>query len=222
MGVTIYKFLVIELFGLKMKKLKYFSAKNENYIIIYQLIYKMNAYREFCQAQQLLIELFAMADSLDQQNINDIKNELNFHINQMLTANNPLPIVQPVQPNHNHIQPQVNHIQPHQNLDEIVVIRPITRSRRIVPNANIQKSKVISKKKLQESCPHECAICQETPKYKDALCTDCSHYYCKTCWQDWMNAPGSSKNCPICRNNAPRITIYKERAMRQRQLVIEL
>jgi hypothetical protein len=76
----------------------------------------------------------------------------------------------------------------------------------------LEKVKVIAKKKLEEACPSECAICQETPKYKDAVCTECDHYYCKDCWNGWMNAVGSNKKCPTCRKDMPRTTSYKTRA----------
>lgn len=76
----------------------------------------------------------------------------------------------------------------------------------------LEKTKVIAKKKLEEACPTECAICQETPKYKDAVCTDCTHYYCKTCWSGWMTTDGSNKSCPTCRKDLPKVTSYKARA----------
>lgn len=75
-----------------------------------------------------------------------------------------------------------------------------------------EKTKVMAKKKLEEDCPAECAICQETPKNKDAVCTDCSHWYCKSCWSGWMNTPGSNKSCPTCRNDTPKITSFRARA----------
>jgi Zinc finger, C3HC4 type (RING finger) len=76
----------------------------------------------------------------------------------------------------------------------------------------LEKAKVIAKKKLDSNCPSECSVCQETPKYKDAICTECEHYYCKTCWTSWMNAIGSNKKCPTCRKDMPRTTSYKARA----------
>ena len=75
-----------------------------------------------------------------------------------------------------------------------------------------EKSKVISVKKLNEPCPDECAICQEQPKMKDAVCTECKHYFCKVCWTDWMNAPTGNKKCPTCRKDMPRVTSFKARA----------
>jgi hypothetical protein len=76
----------------------------------------------------------------------------------------------------------------------------------------LEKTVVIAKKKLDTECPTQCAICQETPKYKDAVCTECEHYYCKTCWSGWMNAARSNKKCPTCRKDMPRTTSYKARA----------
>lgn len=78
----------------------------------------------------------------------------------------------------------------------------------------MEKSNVIAKKKLEEVTPMECAICQETPKYKDAVCTECQHYYCKACWQTWMNAPESNRSCPTCRKDMPTVTSFRARASR--------
>ena len=73
-------------------------------------------------------------------------------------------------------------------------------------------SKVMDKKKIEEPCPNECVICQETPKYKDAVCTDCNHYYCKLCWDAWMSAPTSNHTCPTCRKVSPKGTTFRVRA----------
>ena len=86
-------------------------------------------------------------------------------------------------------------------------------------NNPIERSKVIARRKLEEPCPMECSICQETPKYKDAICTECNHYYCKGCWESWMNAEGSNKKCPTCRKDMPRITVFKGRAPNRRHVV---
>jgi hypothetical protein len=86
-------------------------------------------------------------------------------------------------------------------------------------NNLIERSKVIARRKLEEACPAECSVCQETPKYKDAVYTECSHYYCKGCWESWMNAEGSNKKCPTCRKDMPRITVFKGRAPNRRHVV---
>jgi hypothetical protein len=85
----------------------------------------------------------------------------------------------------------------------------VTQPARVVTPST---SKVMAKSKLEELCPTECAICQETPKYKDALCTDCDHYYCKACWDVWMKTPTSNHTCPTCRKSDPKTTIFRMRA----------
>jgi hypothetical protein len=82
-----------------------------------------------------------------------------------------------------------------------------------------ERSKVIARRKLEEPCPAECSICQETPKYKDAVCTECNHYYCKECLENWMNADGSNKKCPTCRKDIQVITSFKGRAPNRRHVV---
>lgn len=89
---------------------------------------------------------------------------------------------------------------------------PLRPSTRYNP---LEKTVVVAKKKLNTDCPSECSICQETPKFKDAVCTECDHYYCKTCWTGWMNAPGSNKKCPSCRKDMPKTTAYKARASKK-------
>jgi len=84
------------------------------------------------------------------------------------------------------------------------VIQPRTRYN------PLEKTKVVAKAKLEETI--DCAICQETPKVKDCILTECNHYYCKGCWNGWMNAERSNKKCPTCRKDMPRITSFKARA----------
>jgi hypothetical protein len=87
-----------------------------------------------------------------------------------------------------------------------------TTARRSNP---LEKSKTVAQNKLQKCCPTECAICQEVPKYKDAVQTECGHYYCKVCWQSWMNAPGSNHKCPTCRKDIPRTISFIARKTKQ-------
>jgi len=89
---------------------------------------------------------------------------------------------------------------------------PTPQQNQIVRNNPLEKSKVISKKKLDELCPIDCPICQDIPKYNDAILTECGHYYCKKCWGEWMNARGSHYNCPYCRKDMPKTTYFKARA----------
>jgi hypothetical protein len=107
-------------------------------------------------------------------------------------------------------------------LDQSFVYNPPIYNPPIYNRLSVQRderSKVIARRKLEEPCPTECSICQETPKYKDAVCTDCIHYYCKGCWESWMNAEGSNKKCPTCRKDMPGITSFKGRAPNRRHVV---
>ncbi len=101
-------------------------------------------------------------------------------------------------------------------------VNPPIYRRLYVPMINdqpVERSKVIARRKLEEPCPTECSVCQEVPKYKDAVCTECNHYYCKGCWENWMTTEGSNKKCPTCRKDMPRITIFKGRAPNRRNVV---
>jgi hypothetical protein len=111
-------------------------------------------------------------------------------------------------------------------LDQSFTINPpiyhrlfVERDISLVTRNHGVRSKVIARRKLEEPCPTECSICQETPKYKDAVCTECIHYYCKECWETWMNAEGSNKKCPTCRKDMPIITSFKGRAPNRRHVV---
>ena len=86
-----------------------------------------------------------------------------------------------------------------------------TVSQPLVRRNPLEKTITIAKKKLEEDCPNDCAICQERPKFKNAVCTECEHYYCKTCWTGWMNAERSNKTCPTCRKEMPKITTFRAR-----------
>ena len=82
-------------------------------------------------------------------------------------------------------------------------------------NNPLEKCKAVSKKMLEEKCPSQCAICQDIPKHKDAICTECNHYYCKECWEQWMNTVNGRKYCPTCRKSMPRITSYRARVAKK-------
>jgi hypothetical protein len=79
----------------------------------------------------------------------------------------------------------------------------------VAPNLSLENTQIININMFNEYCPNDCAICQEIPKYKDAIRTECNHYYCKTCWESWMAATSSNKKCPTCRKNTPTVTIFK-------------
>ena len=111
-------------------------------------------------------------------------------------------------------------------LDQPYIVNPpiyrrlfVERDTELANRNYIVRSKVIARIKLEESCPSECSICQETPKYKDAVCTGCNHYYCKECLENWMNADGSNKKCPTCRKDIQVITSFKGRAPNRRHVV---
>ncbi len=99
--------------------------------------------------------------------------------------------------------------------------RQLATAPQVQPAPRIQPShrkkvaavKVLSKKGLEESCLSECSICNDRPKYKNALLTECKHYYCRDCWNEWMHY---STTCPTCRMNTPRTTSFKGRAARKR------
>jgi hypothetical protein len=88
-------------------------------------------------------------------------------------------------------------------------IRALTMFSRYISPDPLEETEIIDCSVLEEYCPNECVICQEIPKYKDAIRTECNHYYCKTCWKSWMNATSANKNCPTCRRNRPTVTIFK-------------
>jgi len=105
------------------------------------------------------------------------------------------------------------------NAQPFTVNPTIYRRLYVAPRPSVERSKVIARRKLEEPCPAECSVCQETPKYKDAVCTECNHYYCKGCWESWMNTAGSNKKCPTCRKDMPRVTTFKGRAPNRRNVV---
>jgi len=127
------------------------------------------------------------ARRLEENRIRDEQRQRNFienvtRLQQRMTAPPPLDVIQPTP----------------------AVIQPSTR------NNPLEKTKVVAKAKLEETI--DCAICQETPKVKDCILTECNHYFCKGCWNGWMNAERSNKTCPTCRKEMPRITSFKARA----------
>lgn len=85
----------------------------------------------------------------------------------------------------------------------------ITMFNRYISPDPQENTQIIDSSMLEEYCANECVICQEIPKYKHALRTECNHYYCKSCWESWMNATSTNKNCPTCRKNKPAVTTFK-------------
>lgn len=163
----------------------------------------MSAHREFFEAQQMLNNIFYTGHMISDANVDWLISQLREQTYRMVRYN----------------------LEQH-NRSSIATTRPIpivpTQVFTPPPRRNpLEKSKVIAKKKLEEACPQECAVCQDIPKYKDAVCTDCNHYYCKSCWSSWMNAERSNKKCPTCRKDMPRTTSFKARVTKRRTLIIE-
>jgi len=164
------------------------------------------SHREFFEAQQILNTLFQSGHMIDETHRQFLFDQLVVHARRMVGGN----LVAS--------RPQIP-IQPQTQTSTSVRTQP-PRSNQTIRNP-LEKTVVIAKKKLETACPEICAICQETPKYKDAVCTECNHYYCKPCWESWMNAPRSNKNCPTCRKEMPRTTSYKPRATKRPLIIIE-
>jgi len=167
----------------------------------------MSAHREFFEAQQSLNNLFHTGHRISNANVDWLISQLREHAYRMVRYNIE---------EHNRLTiaptPPVQHTPP---------VRPTPRAPVPVRRNPLEKSKVIAKKKLEETCPGSCAVCLETPKHKDAVCTECNHYFCKDCWNSWMNAERSNKKCPTCRKDMPRITYFKARATKPRLIIVE-
>lgn len=96
---------------------------------------------------------------------------------------------------------------PIRNDEPIMALNMLTRY--LSPPDPVENTQIIDRSMLEEYCPNECVICQEIPKYKAAICTECNHYYCKTCWASWMNVTSTNKSCPTCRKDRPTVTAFK-------------
>lgn len=162
----------------------------------------MSAQNDFAQAVAMLSSLNTISQSThgSDANLEYLQNELFARIRTMVSNNR-------FNAFHQHaIERDMRHATP-------IVPQPVRTDVQPPTRRNpLEKIKVIAKNKLEEASPNECAICQDTPKFKDAVCTECGHNYCKTCWAGWMNAERSNKACPVCRKEMPRITTFKARA----------
>lgn len=164
------------------------------------------SHREFFEAQQILNTLFQSGHMIGELSREFLFDQLVVNARRMVSGNLVMS---------RHQIP----IQPQTQTSTLVRTQP-PRSNQIIRNP-LEKTVVIAKKKLETACPEACAICQETPKYKDAVCTECKHYYCKSCWESWMNTPRSNRSCPTCRKDMPRTTSYKPRATKRPLIIIE-
>jgi hypothetical protein len=203
----------------------------------------MSAENDFAQAVAMLSSLNTISQSAhgSDANLEYLQNELFNRIRSMVSNNRRDAIRQQNviryarQLEENRIrdeQRQRNFIENVTRLQQMTATTtpiPVSRtvSRPPVRSNPLENIAIVAKKKLEDDCPNDCAICQERPKFKDAVCTECEHYYCKTCWTGWMDAEGSNKSCPTCRKEMPRTTSYKARASskpvaaRARPMIIE-
>lgn len=187
----------------------------------------MSAENDFAQAVAMLSDLNTISQSahVSDANLEGLRNELFYTIGRMISNNrrgtirqqNAIRRARQIEENRirdehrqrNFIE-NVTHIQ--QLLTATTTPIPVSGavSRQTARYNPCEKTKVIAKAKLEETI--DCAICQETPKVKDCILTECNHYFCKGCWNRWMNVERSNKKCPTCRKDMPRITSFKARA----------
>ena len=162
----------------------------------------MSAQEEFSEANRLLETLFHTGHRISSANVNWLILQLTERAHRMVNFN----------------ARDLSRIEGRRTYFQRTQVPSNRRVRQRLPITStatpLEKSKVIAKRKLEEPIPTECAICQEIPKYKDAVFTECDHYYCKACWQTWMNAPESNRSCPTCRKDMPTITSFRARASR--------
>jgi hypothetical protein len=180
----------------------------------------MSAQNDFAQAVAMLSSLNTISQSTHGSgaNLEYLQNALFARISSMVSNNRREALLQ-----QDAIQrAQLDAIREHaqrralqQRLTATTTPIPVSGTISHNPRYNpLEKTKVVSKSKLEETI--DCAICQESPKVKDCILTDCGHHYCKTCWNGWMNAERSNKKCPTCRKEMPRITSFKARASSKR------
>lgn len=94
------------------------------------------------------------------------------------------------------------------------------RNRRAGVESNAEKTIALSKSKLENTVT--CAVCLEAPQVKDCIQTECGHYYCKNCWNGWINSERSNKSCPVCRMKTPKIVSFRGYAPRKRATTREV
>ena len=77
-------------------------------------------------------------------------------------------------------------------------------------NKNISKTVI---NPLISKQTHECAICFEIPPFSKTLKTNCGHYFCRDCYNNWSNTCSNSKQflkttCPCCRKINPSSSLF--------------
>jgi hypothetical protein len=176
----------------------------------------MSAQNDFAQVITMLTNLNTISQNTNssEANLTHLRNELSYAIGRMVSNNRNEAFRQQDFIRHQRALEQ-HRIRDHERQMTaphppavVQPVRVVTQPRtRYNP---LEKTKVIAKAKLEETI--DCAICHETPKVKDCILTECNHYFCKGCWNGWMNAQRSNKNCPTCRKDMPRITSFRARA----------
>ena len=70
----------------------------------------------------------------------------------------------------------------------------------------------VNKLKMQDK---ECNICFEIPEFKNLVVTNCNHYFCRLCYDNWtVNLINSNKlniTCPCCRFNNPSLKQFTQK-----------
>jgi hypothetical protein len=186
----------------------------------------MSAENDFAQAVAMLSSLNTISQSAhgSDANLEYLQNELFYTIRRMV-SNNRRDAIRQQDANRRARQLEENRIRDEQRQRNFIenvtrLQQRLTATTTPIPVSGtishepirynpLEKTKVVAKAKLEETI--DCAICQETPKVKDCILTECGHHYCKTCWNGWMNAERSNKKCPTCRKEMPKITSFRAR-----------
>ena len=75
--------------------------------------------------------------------------------------------------------------------------------------------KKYSQMKLNEYSSSECSICMDEPLFKNLYKTACGHSFCVVCFDGWENQclqKSTCASCPVCRAEAPILTMYLPRS----------
>jgi hypothetical protein len=169
---------------------------------------KMSAQDDLTQAVTMLSNLATISNSIhgSDANLEYLQNELFARIRTMVSNN----------------RNNARYRQHRQEVEQFALQQHV-RQRPTEPPINTilayqrrDRPTVIAKKKLESPFTYSCAVCLETPKWEDAILTECQHCYCKSCWTGWMTAPSSNKRCPTCRLLDPMTTSYRARASSKR------
>lgn len=200
------------MFKSKKIKLKYFFTKFlSSKLTISTFPKKMSAQNDFAQAVSMLSSLNTISNSIhgSDANLEYLQNELFARIRTMVSNNRNNAFRQRA------IEREQEELSFQQHVRQRHPERPVNIS---VEYQSRDRPSIIPKKELETPFTWPCAVCLETPKWKDAVLTECYHCYCKSCWTGWMTAPGSNHCCPTCRHFEPITTSYRARASPKKPL----